>query len=477
MMVRQSMPLSIKADHPALSYLEWFGSRQPVRAIKGLISAHVAYPVAERMEQRQVRPKLTALQHHYRQPFSQRLPLMREKLANMVSFAGESVPYYRDTFKALGFDPAKLRQDLKYLQDLPWLTKDIIREQGERLLSQPLAGLRHHACKTGGSTGQSCVIYYDQPAADHSAAVTLYCRAAAGKSKRQTELHFACRFPGDPVPMWPSREDFKCFAMNRSNIFFGALDDAGLEEIWATLQRRRPHLVHGHPSTIYALACHIEKTRGSAKAFAIFESSGELMEDYQREKIARVLRCKVVNRYGLAELGVVAYELGRGQGMQVLESEAWCEMAPLDGDTGTSDCGELTFTGLRNRLMPLIRYRSGDLGRVEQRTDGLFLTEVVGRIHDMVPIHGVPHATHHIQDVLDHRVGGIEEFQIDLRFDKPVLRVIVDTHGSADHIRQRIEDFWPGAFDLQFVGHGDLVRVGRHAKFRHVVTGQASHTT
>lgn len=474
------MALNLKADHPALPVLEWIGARQPMRTIKGLVSAHVAYPVAERMEQREVRHKLTAMHRYYSEPFAQRLQSVRDRTADMVAFAMQTVPYYRDTFTSLSFDTNKLRKDLAWLQDLPFLTKDIIREQGDRLLSQPLAGLRHHTCKTGGSTGQSCVIYYDQPAADHSASVTLYCRYRAGKPQRKPELHFACRFPGDPVPSWPSREDFKCFAMNRSNIFFGALDEAGLEEIWATLCRRRPFLVHGHPSTIYALACHIEKTRGSASAFTVFESSGELMEPYQRQKITKALKCRVVNRYGLAELGVVAYEfhpLSDATGMQLLDSETWCEMAPVDNDAIDAGCGELTFTGLRNRLMPLIRYRSGDLGKVEQRPDGMFLTEVIGRIHDMVPINGVPHATHHIQDVLDHRVGGIEEFQIDLRTVLPVLRIIVDTHGDANHIRQKVENYWPGAFDIQFVGHGDLVRVGRHAKFRHVVTGQASQTT
>ncbi|WP_234266992.1 phenylacetate--CoA ligase family protein [Hydrogenophaga sp. NFH-34] len=466
------MPLNLKADHPALPYLEWVGARQPLRAVKGLISAHLAYPVAEHMERREVRPKLTELQRHYRVPFAQRLQGVRDRVADTVAFAMQAVPYYRDTFCALGFDPDKLRQDLRWLQDLPWLTKDIIREQGDRLLSRPLAEVRHHACKTGGSTGQSCVIHYDQPAADHSAAVTLYCRQRVGKTQRKPELHFACRFPGDLVPPWPSREDFKCFAMNRSNIFFGALDDAGLEEIWATLLRRRPYLIHGHPSTIYALACHIEKTRGSARAFRIFESSGELMEDYQRHKIAQALQCRVVNRYGLAELGVVAYELEEGMpGMQLLDSEAWCEMAPVDNATVGSDRGELTFTALRNRLMPLIRYRSGDLGRVEQRETGVYLTEVIGRIHDMVPINGVPHATHHIQDVLDHRVGGIQEFQIDLRSAPPVLRIVVDTHGNAEQITERVQAYWPGAFDLQFVQHADLVRVGSRAKFRHVVTG------
>lgn len=469
----------LPANHPALVTLEWLGARQPMRAIKSLISAHLAYPVAEHLEQRAVRLKLRELADHYRRPFAERLPLVRERVAHTVAHAMAHVPYYRDAFGAIGFDPSKLKADLAYLQDLPWLTKDIIREQGERLLSQPLVQTRHHLCKTGGSTGQSTFIYYDQVAADHSAAVTLYCRAQAGKSKRQSELHFAARFPGDPPLMWPTREDFKCFAMNRSNIFFNALDEAGLEEMWATLRRRRPHLVHGHPSTLYALACHIEKTRGSANAFAIFESSGEVMEPYQRQKIAQALRCQVINRYGLAELGVVAYDLDdpvSTPGMQLLESEAWCEVAPVSHDSLDAGHGELTFTALRNQLMPLIRYRCGDLGQLETNSHGVYLSQVIGRIHDMVPISGVPHATHHIQDVLDHRVGGIEEFQIDLRTQPPVLRIVVGHHGHAEQIAQKIQVYWPNAFELQFVGQADLVRVGRHAKFRHVVTGSAAQS-
>jgi phenylacetate-CoA ligase len=154
--------------------------------------------------------------------------------------------------------------------------------------------------------------------------------------------------------------------------------------------------------------------------------------------------------------------------MQLLDSEGWSES--LATDNAPDGHQELVFTSFRNRLMPLLRYRSGDLGRVEQRESGLFLTDVVGRLHDIVPINGTPHATHHIQDVLDHRVGGIQEFQIDLRSTPPTLRVVVDSHGNEAHIASRVEAFWPSAFRVEFVQHGDLVRVGRHAKFRHVVT-------
>lgn len=455
----------ITADHPVLRFGEMAFSHQPLQLIKGLVSAYVAYPIAEHKEKRLVRPKLVELRQHYRLPFSQRLQIARDRLADTLSFAHHNVPYYRDLFTELAFDPEKVRKDERFLCDLPFLTKDIILEQGERLYSQPLGNLRHHACKTGGSTGRSCVIYYDQEAADYSSAVTLYARERIGKLKFKSELHFACRFPDTVNQEWPSREDFKCFAMNRSNIFFDRIDDEGLEEIWQTLNRRRPYLIHEHPSTIYALACYIERRYDSGKTFEVFESSGELLQPYMREKITKVLCCRVVDRYGLAELGVMAYELdGQESGLQVLESEGWPESREIE------DGHELVFTGFRNRLMSLIRYATGDRARVNQTTQGFILSDVVGRIHDVVPINGVAHPTHHIMDMLDHRVGGIQEFQIDLRSTQPILRIVPEPDAKTEDISAKLAAFWPGAFIVEYVGHDALVRVGHRAKFRHVVS-------
>lgn len=456
----------ISSQHPLLLASERLFSVPPFSTVKGLISAGIAYPLAERYEQRQVREKVSALRHHYQQPFAQRLVQAQASLVDILQFAGNEVPYYRDLFAAIGFKPDSVARDIRYLHDLPWLTKDIIREQGDRMYSRQLGEIRHHICKTGGSTGLSCHIAYDQPAADWSAAVTLFARESVGNTKRRSELHFACRFPDRVDPGWPTLEDFKCFAMNRSNIFFDRLDDTGLAEIWQTIKRRKPYMVHAHPSTIYALACYIEREQGSAKCFEVFESSGELLQPYVREKIAHVLKCKVVDRYGLAELGVMAYERsGQTKGLQVFDSEGWPESRANE-----SGEHELVFTGFHNRLMPLIRYTTGDLARVEQREDGFWLTDVTGRIHDIIHLDGVAYPTHTIQDMLDHRVGGIQEFQIDMRGDKPLLRIIPEPHADWAQITAKIESYWPGAMTIAFVGHDDFIRVGHRAKFRHVVT-------
>ncbi|WP_345813078.1 phenylacetate--CoA ligase family protein [Paraburkholderia sp. PREW-6R] len=459
----------MRADHPLLRYADRFFAHQPFRTLKGMVGGYIGYPIAEKQEKRSVTPKVQELERHYQLPMRERRAIATARLRDMLEFAGAKVPYYRDLFRELNFDPARIAAEPARLQELPYLTKNIIREQGDRLLSRPLSELRHHACKTGGSTGLACTVFYDEEAADYSSAVTRYARRRIGKRSYRSELHFACRFPDAVVPQWPSREDFKCFVNNRSNIFFDRIDDVGLEEIWQTLLLRRPFLVHAHPSTIYALACYIERKQGTGSAFQVFESSGELLEPHMRNVIGRVLQCQVIDRYGLAELGVMAYEVdGHEGGFKIFESEGWAESRLVSDNPDGAH--ELVFTGFRNRLMPLIRYATGDLAKVEERRDGFFLTNVVGRIHDVVPINGVAHPTHHIQDMLDHRVGGIQEFQIDLRTSPPTLRVVLEPWANADATKGKLRAFWGEGFQVAFVGHDDFIRVGSRAKFRHVVT-------
>ena len=442
---------------------------QPLRFLKGVVGGYLAYPVAERIEKRLITPTVTELREYYSLTPELRRKISLDRLQKILEFAGSQVPYYKDLFRERNFDVSKVGKDPDYLTEIPYLTKEIIREQGGRMFSTPLENIPHHARKTGGSTGISCMIYYDQEGLDYSAAVVRYARHRIGKGYHRSELHFACRFPDTIKPKWPTREDLKCFTMNRSNIFFNRLDDIGLDEILQTLMARRPFMVHAHPSTIYALACFVERKYGKVKLFDIFESSGELLQPYQRSKISSIFECEVIDRYGLAELGVMAYELeGPESGLQVFDSEGWAESRPLDIQGVTYE--ELVFTGYRNKLMPLIRYRTGDLAKVQYRDSVPYLTDVVGRIHDFVPIKSVPHPTHHIMDMLDHRVGGVQEFQIDLRTTPPTLRIVPEHSISQEDIRRKVENFWPEAFLIEFVSHDNFIRVGHLSKFRHVVS-------
>ncbi|AYV23039.1 phenylacetate--CoA ligase family protein [Vibrio mediterranei] len=451
-------------NNQALKFLADLTYKRGLRKVKGLFSAYCAFPLSEYVEKRNISTRVKELRKYYLQPYVVRKEQSKRSLMATLEFASESVPYYRDLFKEKNIDLQKIKRDINYLNDIPYLTKDIIREQSERLLSKPLLEARYHHCKTGGSTGASCSLYYDQIAADYATAVSIYTRERISKRKSDSELHFACRFPGQNPATWPTRETLKCIAMNRSNIFFDRLDEEGIEEIIDTLKTRSPHLIHAHPSTIHAVANHISTNRIAPPSITVFESSGELLEKGIRDCIQASLNCQVINRYGSAEFGISAYELDGNEKMYVLDSEVYAETVVDDASNS-----ELVMTSLRNKLMPLIRYRTGDIAEISEERKGKVLNHMVGRIHDYILIGGVKYATHYIQDIIDHRIGNVTQFQIDTRGNLPVLNIVPEPNADRKLIQDMAYHFWKHDLPVQFVEMKDLVTVGRRAKFRHVV--------
>jgi len=448
--------------------------------IRGILATSIVYPFAEYFEGRDIRSKAKWVRDEFDRPPAERLSRAASRLAEMVVFAGEMVPYYQDLFAERRFDPTKIRKDPRYIEDLPYMTKDIIREQGVRLLRKDYSSIRLHGAKTGGSTGPSAMIYYDQEAVDWSSAVTQASRQYIGSPHWRSELHFASKFP--EVFPWRDRwrEHVKCFAMNRDNIFFATFSIEELEAVWRKIKQIRPHLAHAHPSTAYQLAAHVQATRGRDRAFEVFESSGELLEPRQRERIERVLQCRVINRYGLAEAGVIAYQLQpTSTDMRFYEFYAWPEVRPTEDSSlpeiHGSRSGELVITPLFNRMMPLLRYRTGDNVVIAEGAEGLAISQMVGRIHDIITIAGTPLPTHYIQDVLD-RVGGIREFQIEMREGIPVFRLVLEAEVDEKVVRDRIYSWWSDKVKVEFISLAELKLVGGRQKFRHLLPESASRS-
>ena len=434
--------------------------------VKGNLSNLLLYPVSQMYLKRKISEKVRKLDETYSIDYEVRKKNNLESLISILQFSQKNVPYYRDLFESIGFVPEKLRDDFSHFYIIPYLTKDIIIEQGGRMLRQDTAGFRRHAFKTGGSTGKSAMIHYDQSALDWSSAVTLYARDVVGHKHWKSEIHFASRFP-EKFPLKDRvKEYIKCFIMNRGNIFFDSLDDDSLATIWGELCKAKPHLIHAHPSTIYALALWVKRNGIKERPFKVFESSGELLDKNKRDVIAESLGCKVVDRYGLAEFGVAAYQVHGDADLQVFDSFVFPEDNVFDTETQLS---ELVLTGLTNYFMPLIRYRTGDRGEVVETNDGLFIHNITGRIHDLVEIHGVPYPTHYIQDVID-RIGGVQEFQI-LKSDKEKMKLLLVSENSANNtaILKKVNDFWGDSFEVKFIEHAGLLSVGWRDKFRYVV--------
>lgn len=425
--------------------------------------------IAERCLGRRIAPKAQRIREFFALPEQLRLQVRNEQLFRTLEASGREVPYYRELFRRCRFAPAKVRRDLRYLHDVPYLTKEIIREQGERLLSRRVARRKLHVRKTGGSTGPSARIYYSGRGLDWTAAVARVALQWAGKSPALREVHISNGV--QQLSAWDgAKERMKCVALNRVNVLTGSLGPHELDRIYRLIARAKPYLVHGHPSTLYALACHFLKQGIDATGlFRIFESTGELLAQKHRRTITRVFGCRVVDCYGNAEFGILAYERpGDGGGaLKVFDCAAYPETIPRsDGPP------ELVFTGLLNEAMPLIRYRTGDRGELVRCSDGDCVRALVGRVHDLVPIGDSWYPTHFIQDLLD-RIGNVDDFQIEIRRAAPLLlRLVVSRSDVQRRCREKIRQLWGSAVVLEFTDFDGLKRVGWRGKFSYLVADE-----
>ncbi len=431
-----------------------------IRYFNGLI----LYPLLELRARPNINPKLQELRQFESLSASEKGRIRKEAAYRLLSYCKAEIPYYRDAIQSSGLDIEKVRTDLKHIQDLPVLTKALVREHSERMKSSSHPPI--HPRKTGGSTGQSVLFYYDQEGLDWTSAINLRAYELAGKRKWHADWHISAELDFGIPPFKARFMDWlKLFSQNRKRLMVGAFTDELMERAYRELRSRDAFLVQGHPSSMYAIARYIERKGYRPKRlFQVFEPSGEMITPKMVETIEKYTLAKVVNRYGNAEFGVMAHTRPSDPYNKLMVFDRTFYMEPVDA-------GSLVVTSFTNYGFPLLRYETGDIGTVKNEASGTFLYDIQGRMHDVILIDGVEYATHFIMDFFDHKVRGIREFQIVYRKDEetPVARIVLENTNDRERVLRETVHRFPRGLAVEFIGMEDLIFTGWRQKFRHIV--------
>ena len=372
---------------------------------------------------------------NYYQPEIETMPveelqaLQSERLVKQVQFVYDNVKFYHDKMDEAGVKP----EDVKGIEDLhklPFITKDDLRDQYPYgLLAVPLEECVRIQ-STSGTTGRRVVAFYTQEDIDLWDECCARAIVAAGGTKE--DVCHVCYgyglFTGGPGLNGGSHK-VGCLTLPMSS---GNTERQlqFMTDLGSTILCCTPSYAANLGEAVNEKGLK-DKIKLKAGIFG-----AEPWTEEMRRDIEKSLGIKAYDIYGLTEISGpgVSFECEEQAGMHIQEDHFIAEI--IDPDTGEvlpeGEVGELVFTCITKKAVPLMRYRTRDLCRLTRKKCSCGRTHVrmmkpKGRSDDMMIVKGVNVWPSQIETVLLNQ-GYQANYQI-----------VVDRVGNNDTIEVQVE--------------------------------------
>ena len=379
--------------------------------------------------------------------------LQLERLKWMVNYCYENVPFYHKRLEKAGVTGDKIKT-LSDIQYIPFTTKDDIRDNYPfNMLATPMKKIvRIHA--SSGTTGKPTVGAYTKKDldtwSDHVARVAVAAGATEddifqisfgyGLFTGALGLHYGLEKIGATVIPASSGNTAKQLMMFRDFGVTGLVATPSYALYLGEMVRES-----GYPRDAYKLRLGLLGSEGCTEEM--------------REQIEKNLGIFVTDNYGMTELGGpgVSGECEYRCGLHFAEDAFLPEI--IDTETGMQkapgESGELVVTTLLREGMPVLRYRTKDItrlnyepcrcGRTHVRMD-----KVTGRTDDMMIIKGVNVFPSQIESVLVGTKGIGPHYQLVVRrrnfMDNLEVKVelvsadLLESYGELEALQRGLHD-------------------------------------
>jgi phenylacetate-CoA ligase len=401
--------------------------------------------------------------------------LQINKLKNLLIDIQEHVPYYRQLFNQLNFNPESITS-LKDLTQLPLTSKSIIRQNLEQLKANDALGLARF--NTGGSSGEPLIFYIGNRRVSHDVAAKWRATRWWGVDIGDPEIVIW----GSPIELG-SQDKVRVIRDKLLRTHLIPAFEMSVEKVSGFIQQIqtfRPRILFGYPSALAHIAKQAEKdgisldNQGIKVAFV----TSERLYDYQREIIEKVFACPVANGYGGRDAGFIAHQCPDGS-MHITAEDIIIEIVDKNGQNlPYGEAGEIVVTHLATRDFPFIRYQTGDVGVLSDEQcrcgRGLpVLKEIQGRTSDFIVAQDgtVLHGLAMIYILRD--IDGVEEFKIIQQSkDRTDIHIVTNIHYKHSEEVKIVSAFKARlgqSVDIK-IEYIDKIEKEKSGKFRYVIS-------
>lgn len=398
-----------------------------------------------------------------------------EKMVAVLEAATRHVPayrQYRNVVTSSGLPPIDM------LQHFPLLTKQTLKADLESYVSTGLPESMRMATFTGGSTSVPMKLYWHRHVTrPKSFAYNGEFDRLAGIGNSDVTLALRGRsVPGageSGQPLWMYDPIKRYLHLSSDH-----LEPQHMPAYIAALKQWQPTFIHAFPSAITPLAKWLEAHPEPAitERIKCIQLFSENIYDYQVELMKRVFGCEVLCDYGHSEGAIKSITLPGDSRYFFWPLYGYVELVDFDGEpiTESGVLGEIVATSYDNMVMPLIRYRTGDMAmwstrpntlrpgfQVVDRIEGRLQEFLVCRDHRLVSICTIGAA--HFEQLADADRMQFEQNEAGRAMLKVISQEDLPSNvkvALADGIRKKTQ----GGLEVEVVRVEDIprTRIGKH---------------
>jgi phenylacetate-CoA ligase len=283
-----------------------------------------------------------------------------QKIKRLLNHAYNNCKYYKEKFDKEYVHP----NDIKSFNDfmsVPILTKKDVHKYNQEIMAPNID--KYIKFLTSGSTGKPIKGYRNKESSEFQRACGRRSEFWAGYDMGERVY---CLY-GNPEKELKGLKKIKAKIrrklLQRTEILdMLKLTEESMRTFANKMRKKPPSLLWGHAHGLYLLAKFLEKKGiNDIKPKGIY-SAGMVLHDWERKKVEDVFNCKLQDRYGTEELGLIATECKEQQGLHINTDCHYVEFLGNNGKpVNPGERGYIIVTDLTNMAMPFIRYKLEDI--------------------------------------------------------------------------------------------------------------------
>lgn len=349
------------------------------------------------------------------------------KVVEIIEYARNNSKFYSETLKNV-----KIHKNVSFLdlRDIPFTTPEDIINNSMKFLCVP----QHEVARivtllTSGSLGISKRIYFTANDMERTVDFFAYGMSTMVKDGQTATVFMSGKTKysiGDLLNIGLKRIGVATRIHGNIKNYEKAFEDA-----------EGAHCLVGIPSEMLYLCRTYPNLRPESVLL-----SADYVPECIIEAIKDVWHCKVFTHYGMTETGFgLGVQCDSGGRYHLRDADFILEI--IDPDTGEymehGKFGEVVITTLNREAMPLIRYRTGDISRIINKTclcGGILpqLDKVKGRLENIIKLNNGTNISIHGLDEIVFKFPQIRNYIPELTFEDKgnILYLKVDTIDSLD---------------------------------------------